>query len=105
MPNVVHWVVPIVRHHPRDWIFEAAMVRIALVVILGSLSIAALVWCFLGFTRALHDPPGLSGLLLHLHQAPRKTSKRQAAVLEFPAIPSDHAAAARITSGKKAGGK
>lgn len=80
------------------------MVRIALVLILGSLSIAALVWCFLGFTRALQDPPRLSGVLFHLHPESQKMHRRQAAVLEFPAIPSDHATAAEIKTRKKVGG-
>ena len=80
------------------------MVRIVLVLLMGSVAIAALVWCFLGFTRALQDPPRLSGLLFHLHHESRKTHRRQAAILEFPSIPSDHATAVERTRHKKFGG-
>src|ERR1700733_13006823 len=33
-----------------------------LILAMGSLAVAALVWCFIGFTRALHESPKPQGL-------------------------------------------
>ncbi len=78
------------------------MASMVSVFILGSLAIAALVWCFLGFTRAMKEPPGLTGLLFSLHQDPRNTSKRnvhkrKAALLELPSFLPSHTG----TAGRK----
>ena len=84
--------------------FEAAMAGMVTVSILGILAIAALVWCFLGFTRALYEPPGLSGRLFHLQQDSRNARRRQATVLEFPLFPSTQEIAAGREHREKAGG-
>jgi hypothetical protein len=69
------------------------------VLVLGSLAVAALVWCFLGFTRAMKEPPGFTGFLFSFHQDPsnmnkRDMSKRKTALLEFPSFLPSHTAAA-----------
>jgi hypothetical protein len=60
------------------------MVSLVLVSSLGILALAAMVWCFLGFTRALHEPPKIAGWLFQLQPNSGNARKWQATILEFP---------------------
>jgi hypothetical protein len=84
--------------------FEAVMASMVSVSILGGLALAALVWCFLGFTRAMKEPLGFTGFLFRFYQDTRNMRKRQAVILEFPLFPSSHTTTAERKRREKVGG-
>jgi hypothetical protein len=83
-----------IRAEDREIGFEAVMASVVSVLILGSLAVAALVWCFLGFTHAMKEPPGFTGFLFRFHQDRRNMRKGKATILEFPSFPPNHMIAA-----------
>jgi hypothetical protein len=82
----------------------ASMVSVSL-SLLGILALAGLVWCFLGFTRALHEPPKFVGWLFHLQQDSRNERNSRARLLEFPLFPANHTSAAGQVRREKVGRK
>lgn len=80
------------------------MASVVTVSILGILALATLVWCFIGFTRALHEPPIFTGWLFHLKQNSWNARKRRATVLEFPVFHANHTMAAKRTRREKVAG-
>jgi hypothetical protein len=79
----------------------ASMVSVS---ILGGLALAALVWCFLGFTRAMKEPLGFTGFLFRSYQDTRNMRKRKTVILEFPLFPSSHTTTAERKRREKVGG-
>ena len=79
------------------------MASLVTVSILGTLGLAALLWCFLGFTRALQEPPTFTGWLFHLQQRSLDACKRQAKVLEFPVFHPNHTIAGERPRREKVG--
>lgn len=53
------------------------------VVILVAFSVVALLWCLLGFCRAMKEPRKVIGLVIRA-ETPLSFRKRPAEVLEFP---------------------
>jgi hypothetical protein len=83
-----------IRADDREIEFEAVMASMVSVSILGGLALAALVWCFLGFTRALHEPPKFAGWLVQPQQNFRNGRNSRVRLLEFPLFPANHTSAA-----------
>ena len=62
------------------------MAEKAIILTAVALSLAALIWCFIGFTSALKEQPKLIGLLVRL-QKHRQGAGQQAIVIESPGNP------------------
>ncbi len=78
----------------------ASMVSVS---VLGILALVALVWCLIGFTRALHEPPRFAGWLFRLQQDSRQGRNKGARLLELPLFPANHTSAAGQVRREKVG--
>jgi hypothetical protein len=66
--------------------------------IVGLLATAALIWCLMGFSRALKEKPKLVGLLIRMEINDASMRQRKAMVIAFPehSAPPQQAGAARV---------
>jgi hypothetical protein len=58
-----------------------------LILAMGSLAVAALVWCLIGFTKALEEPARLKGLLIDIPKSHLLQKPGTAGVRPEPGLP------------------